>query len=290
MIRQSYIFLDRTGKKGEENIWKQGIKNWDDFLNASTIKSISKKSKAYYDRQIRAAEKELYNQNSRYFSDILPLVEHWRLYNFFKDEAVFLDIETTGLGKDDDIIMVGLFDGVDTKLMIRGFNLDFRLLKQALTRYKLIVTFNGATFDLPFINKRYLGTVPDIPHIDLRPLCQRVGLTGGLKMIEKQLGIKRNPLIEKMYGGDVYRLWRMYRASGDEHYLNLLVEYNEDDCINLKKIADFVVSRLEQDIRDNYQKQGHRKYKYQKQKQSLGCIQPEIECQADCGAEEYLCI
>ncbi len=249
MIRHSFIILDRIGARGEKNIWSQGIRSWDDFLNAEKIKGISKKSKHYYDRQLKRAMRELYSQNSGYFED---MPETWRLYRFFREDSVFLDIETTGVSRHDSITMVGLYNGIDTMTMIRGINLDMPSLRKELLRYKLVITFNGASFDLPFIRKRYSGLLPDIPHIDLMPLCRRIGLSGGLKEIEKQLGVKRNPLIEKLYGGDVLRLWRMYKASGDDYYLKLLVEYNEDDVISLRKIADFTIAKIEEDIKDEY--------------------------------------
>ena len=120
----------------------------------------------------------------------------------------------------------------------------FKLLKKELEKYKLIITYNGSTFDIPFIKKRYPRLLPDIPNFDLRVTCQRIGLTGGLKKIEKELGIKRNEIIEKFYGGDPLTLWKMFMASGDEYYINLLVEYNEDDVFNLKKIADYTYEKL----------------------------------------------
>jgi len=249
MIRNSFIILDRIGYKGEINIWGQGICHWNDFLDRPRVRGIGRKRKAYYDRQILSARKELYRLNSQYF---INFPDTWRLYNFFREDVVFLDIETTGLRWNDDITMVGLYDGIDTKTMIRGINLDMCSLKAELEKYRLIITFNGATFDLPFLEKRYPGILPQIPHIDLRPLCQRVGLTGGLKNIEKQFGIKRSQIVEHMYGGDAVRLWRMYRAGGDEYYLRLLVEYNEEDVINLKTIADSVIGRIEMDMRERY--------------------------------------
>ena len=54
----------------------------------------------------------------------------WRLYEFFKEDAVFLDIETTGLSKNSyDITVFGLYDGINTKIMIKGINLDYGALK-----------------------------------------------------------------------------------------------------------------------------------------------------------------
>ena len=242
MIQNSFIFLDKINKKAEENLFKQGINTWTDFLNAKKIKGISKARKIFYDRKILEARKALYNFDSFYFTDKLPHSEAYLLYPFFKDQTVFLDIETSGVRKHDDITMIGLFDGINTKIMIRGINLDINFLKKELKNYKLIVTFNGSSFDLPFLKKRYPDLIPNIPHVDLKTVCQRSDLKGGLKQIEKKFNIKRNKIIEEMYNGDPFTLWRMYRATGDDYYLNLLVEYNEEDVINLKIIADKIIS------------------------------------------------
>ena len=243
MIQKSFIFLDGIKDKTEQNIWEQGINSWDSFLESNRVKGIGKLRKGYYDRQLKRAKSELFKLNSEHFLK-LPQAEMWRLYGFFKDECIFLDIETSGVNKDDDITVIGLFDGIDTKTMIKGINMDHYGLKRELMKYKLIVTFNGSTFDVPFIKKRYPNLLPNIPNFDLRVACNRVGLNGGLKEIERKMGIRRNKVIEKMYGGDVLLLWKMYRASGDDYYLRLLVEYNEDDVFNLKKIADHVYGRL----------------------------------------------
>lgn len=251
MIQNSFILLEGVNKKTEENIWKQGIYNWDDFLKKGKVKGISNKRKPYYDRQLLDARRALFNFESSYFINRLPLSEMWRLYDFFKEDAVFLDIETSGLTDKDDITVIGLYDGIDTKVMIKGINLDFEVLHKELLKYKLIITYNGSSFDIPFIKKRYPNLLPNVPHIDLRVACSRVGLTGGLKEIEKILDIRRNKIIEKLYGGDVLLLWKMFKSSGDDYYLNLLVEYNEEDVINLKIIANFVVEKLKGGINGN---------------------------------------
>jgi len=252
VITNSFIFLERIGDKFEQNIWKNGIHNWDNFLKKENIKGLSRHRKLYYDRKILNARKALYNFDSGYFFGLLPQSETWRLYNFFREDAVFLDIETTGLSKDnDDITVFGLYDGISTKTMIKGINLDYNLLKKELQKYKLIVTFNGASFDLPFIEKRYSGLLPKIPNFDVKSAADKLGLKGGLKNIEKLLGIKRSNIIEKFYGGDALTLWRMYRATGDDYYLKLLVEYNEYDIINLKIVAEHCVKKMKENIIKN---------------------------------------
>ena len=253
VITNSFIFLERVGNKLEQKIWKNGIYDWDGFLKRKNIKGLSRHRKLYYDRNILNARKALYNFDSAYFMDILPQSEMWRLYEFFKEDAVFLDIETTGLSKEnDDITVFGLYDGINTKIMIKGINLDYGLLKKELQRYKLIVTFNGASFDIPFIEKRYAGLIPRVPNFDVKSITDKLGLKGGLKNIEKNLGVKRSNIVEKFYGGDALTLWRMYRATGDDYYLQLLVEYNEYDIINLKIVAEHCVKKMKENLFNRY--------------------------------------
>ena len=244
MIQNSFIFLERVTAAKERKLWQQGILTWDDFLKAKKIKGISAAAKKYYDRKILEARRKLYEGDSGYFAGLMPQVEHWRLYDFFKDEAVYLDIETDGLSDNCDVTLVGLFDGFDTKTMIRRVNLDWELLRKELQKYKMVVTFNGSVFDLPFMKKRYGEIMPQVPHYDLRFGCSRIGLSGGLKKIERHLNIHRRDIVEGLYGGDAAQLYRMWRGSGDDYYLNLLVEYNSEDVINLKRIAEHAYAEL----------------------------------------------
>ncbi len=249
MIKESFIFLNCIGEKKEKQIWGQGIRDWDSFKKTSVIKGLSQKSKLLYDTQLTQASNALKENNSSFFIDKLEQKHTWRLYEEFKDEACFFDIETTGIKKKDHIIAAGIFDGLKTKTLISGINFNINTLARELKRYKIIITFNGSSFDIPFLKKRYPSLIPKIPHIDLKHACFSAGLKNNLKDIEKRLGITRNPIINKIRGGDVYRLWRMYFASGDEHYLNLLIEYNEEDAVNLQKIADFVLKKLENNLK-----------------------------------------
>ncbi|MBI2649883.1 ribonuclease H-like domain-containing protein, partial [Candidatus Woesearchaeota archaeon] len=83
---------------------------------------------------------------------------------------------------------------------------------------------------------------------DVRSVADKLGLKGGLKNIEKTLGIRRTSIVDKFYGGDALTLWRMYRATGDDYYLNLLVEYNEYDIINLKIVAEHCVKKMKEQV------------------------------------------
>ncbi len=57
-----------------------------------------------------------------------------------------------------------------------------------LGKYKVLITYNGSCFDLPFI-RNYFGIAVDHVHIDLRYLLSSLGYRGGLKGCEKSLGL-----------------------------------------------------------------------------------------------------
>ena len=246
MLTESFIFLDGISDKTEQQIWSEGIKDWNDFLNAPSIKTISPQRKITYNLHLQKAHNNLKVDNIAYFSSIFPSTEHWRLFNRYKDEAAYLDIETSSY--QGDITVVGIYDSTQVMTFVKGKNLDRNVLQETLNRYKLLITFNGSSFDLPMI-KKYFNPKMDQAHIDLRHVCARLGMTGGLKQIEKSIGITRPEIVKEMDGGDAALLWRMYKATGNEKYLQVLVQYNEEDIVNLERLAKQTIPELWKKVR-----------------------------------------
>jgi uncharacterized protein len=238
-LTNHFQLLPGIREQSEKKIVAQGIHHWNSFIATPKINGISEKRKYSYNRILMHAKKALASGDTAYFIPFLK--ETWLLYPYFKDESVFLDIEAA----DKNITVIGLFDGIQTKTMIRDVNLDIAYLKKELSKYKLMLTFNGSSFDLPRLKKHYPHLLPCVPHIDLCHVCRKLGLVGGLKTIEKGLGIQRmNRMVERLHCGDPAQLWRMFKGSGDDYYLKLLVEYNEEDVINLKQIVELVTGQL----------------------------------------------
>ncbi len=180
-----------------------------------------------------------------YFSSCLPPREHWRAFERFRRSATYLDIETTGLGSWAEVTVVGLYDGVKTRTYIHGENMDE--LEEDLARFGLIVTYNGATFDLPFLRRRFRRVEWNHLHLDLRYPLRRLGLRGGLKSVERAVGLKRSPDIAHLDGFDAVRLWQEYQAGSDEA-LDLLVRYNTADITNLEVLAERVYAQLSEEL------------------------------------------
>ncbi len=247
MIQNSFIFLPRITPKKEKIIWSQNVHSWDDFLKTEQIKGVTEAKKPSYDRLINDAKKHLIDDNEKFFKEVFPTGETWRLYNQFKNDVCFLDIETTGYY--GDITVLGLYDGHDTKTFVKGQSLFKDKIEDELSKYKMLITFNGASFDLPVIRRQF-NIDFNVPHIDLRFAAKKIGLSGGLKKIEHEIGIKRADEVQGVTGEDAVMLWRQYRATGEKKYLDLLVQYNEEDIINLKQLSEYVIPRLWKQTRD----------------------------------------
>ena len=238
VINRSFIFLEKVGPRKEKKIWQQGITTWNDFVKKD-VKGISKKSKNQYNRIIQEAQQALMEDNPSYFIGKLPQKEMWRLYSEFKEDCCFLDIEIDSYGK---IVLVGISNYYNTNFFVKGVNLDQRMIEKELAKYKIIITFNGGAFDLPKLRKELQVNI-NLPHIDLKPLCINLNLKGGLKEVERYLNLGRP---QHLYGNPV-TLWRSFFASGDREYLDLLLDYNREDCENLKGVMDYVYGEMEKE-------------------------------------------
>jgi len=107
-----------------------------------------------------------------------------------------------------------------------------RLLK-ALNGVDEIYTYNGSRFDLPFIEAKLgIDLKECFKHTDLMYDCWQQGLKGGLKVVERLLGIQR-----RLTGVDGYMavlLWYDYLNNNNEESLRTLLAYNEEDVVNLR--------------------------------------------------------
>lgn len=242
MLTRTFIHLPGIGARLEGRLWRAGILSWDDFIEAPSLPLIGRRRQA--ELAARLGEDRQRLDEVGYWCKRLPPGEQWRLYGRFGDQTSFLDIETSGLTVDQggEATVIGLFDGQAYRPFINGYNLEE--FEAALEGVGLLVTFNGACFDLPFL-KAYLRHLCLPPgHIDLRYTLKRLGLAGGLKKIEPLFGLAREEKVAHLDGWQAVLLWRRF-LEGDRQALATLIRYNRADTINLKAIMDQTYHRLQ---------------------------------------------
>lgn len=234
MIQNTFCHLAGIGAVSEQKIWDAGIHRWDDLEKPGV--DLPPKRLERIRALLADSQREYENGNPNYFADLLPSNQHWRLYGDYKDAAAYLDIETTGLEPSDHITTIALYDGRDIRHYVRGQNLDD--FKKDIQKYKVIVTYNGKTFDVPVIESE-LGIKIGQAHLDLRYSLKSLGYGGGLKQCERTLGYDRGKL-KSVDGYMAVLLWREYRKTRDQRVLDTLLAYNIEDVLSLEALSKFV--------------------------------------------------
>lgn len=247
MLRSTFLHVSGIGPWTETQLWRLGLDDWPSFRERREIPGVSAFRKRRWDTELDLGERALAERSAAYFAARLPPLEHWRLYPEFKGETAFLDIETTSLSPYQGMVTcVAVHGGGETRSFVAGDNLEE--LPAYLGRFRVLASFNGIFFDVPFLQVAFPNWVPPTAHIDLRFVLRRIGHTGGLKRIEKELGLGARDGVEGIHGLDAVRLWHEWRR-GKRESLDLLVDYNRADTVNLEPLLDYATGELERRLR-----------------------------------------
>lgn len=191
------------------------------------------------------------------------IVEDKNINEFFK-EAFFFDIETTGLShKYSRIISISvlLFENktfriyqlfcehkTDEKEMIKYF-------REYIKNRKYIITYNGNTFDIPFIINKAMQfnincNLNEFVKIDLysemRYLKNKINIENlKLKTVEEYFNIKRKDTIN---GQDVIILYEAFRIDPRKEFSTLILQHNYEDVYNLPLLFKNIINLYDQII------------------------------------------
>jgi uncharacterized protein YprB with RNaseH-like and TPR domain len=146
----------------------------------------------------------------------------------------YLDIETSFSG---EITVIGMYRPSCGIVQLVGNNVRAEHILEFIDGSYAVCTYNGSRFDLPVI-KNLLGIdlASTLRSHDLMFDCWSRNLYGGLKAVEKKLGIARN--LPDVNGYDALLLWQQYVRYGDEQSLQKLLEYNKEDVLNLPVLEE----------------------------------------------------
>jgi uncharacterized protein YprB with RNaseH-like and TPR domain/predicted nuclease with RNAse H fold len=246
MLQRTFIHIPGIGKETERGLWKHGIRSWDDADKfEKRFGAVGARLHRKLDEYIPLSREAVRRKDAAFFERLSTLGEAWRVFPEFADECVYLDIETTGLSSVfDTVTMVGLYDGRKYKVFVEGDNLQD--LPAQLKNYSVVVTFNGAGFDLRFLRLAFPNLKLPPIHIDLRWITRKLGIKGGLKSVEEKFGLKRAESVEELTGYDATVLWAKH-LRGEKSALEQLIQYNTEDVVHLKAIMEIAYDRLSKD-------------------------------------------
>jgi uncharacterized protein YprB with RNaseH-like and TPR domain/predicted nuclease with RNAse H fold len=242
ILPETFVHIEGIGPKTERRLWQAGILDWEALAQTrmarrQNIGAVLKRSR----QALACGEVD-------YFFATLPSGERWRAFADFGPKFVALDIETTGLSIYDQVTVIGIESDGEYRTFVRGANLEEA--QGVLAEAKGLITFNGALFDLPFIQRTFPDLVMPRVHVDLRFLARRVGLAGSLKTVEHLAKLDRGQELTDVSGYEATVLWSEYEYEGRRASLRELIRYNAADTCVLRPLAELVVDRLYEGLRE----------------------------------------
>lgn len=233
MLKATFCCFTGIGESAEQRLWMTGILEWrhaqkwpEPIFSPGKWRLLRK--------QIEEAQLAYEAGMLDYFLNRMSGVQKVRVLADVAEGSVgYLDIETDGLGKNANVTTIALHSNGKTRIFVRDVN--FADFLPTISECKLLITYNGASFDLPQL-RRHFRIDLNIPHLDLMHVLRGMGCRGGLKAAEKALGVKRQHT-SGSDGKDAIRLWNQYRDNSDRSALKALILYNAEDVIVLKELA-----------------------------------------------------
>ena len=166
-----------------------------------------------------------------------------------KQQPLFFDIETTGLSADiSAITLIGCCD-MDGNIT-QWFNEDGFSQKQILSdfltfikSYDTLITFNGKTFDLPFLSSKIKefklnASFDRYEHLDLYQILKPYKNLWGLKNfrqkdLEEYLCFHRT---DKLSGKKLIKTYQNYLEKGNTKDKDAVLLHNKEDLLGLRDI------------------------------------------------------
>lgn len=240
MIRQAFQHFRGIGAERLRRLQEAGIRDWDELAAFTDNLSLGDTGRARLRAEIEQCDRAIAERNMHYLVESFGGSDQWRILAHFFPSASYFDIETSGLDLDSHVTVVSCYHRDRVYNFVHGENMEAFL--DLLEDVELLVSFNGASFDVPQILKLY--HIPDLPcaHIDLRWLCYHAAMPGGLKSIEKRLGINRPRDLQGVDGEEAVWLWRLWENQGQEKARQQLLRYCSADSVSLKLLSAKLLS------------------------------------------------
>lgn len=221
------------------SLHQAGFHTWGDCIHRQHDLPLKGNLKQHFIEFLHQSQDHLNNDDLVWLITHFPQRHHWRILKRYFHKAVFFDIETTGLSSYDNIVTVAAaLENNKLEIFTEGYNLaDFL---EYIDSRELVVSFNGKCFDIPFLERVFHIPGFTVPHIDLRWVAWHAGFKGGLKVIEREMGIIRPGHLLDVDGFEALNLYWQWHA-GDEDSGYQLVQYCAADVIASRYAASYLL-------------------------------------------------
>lgn len=265
MLEQTFLHFPGVGPRTEQRFWRNGLRSWPqlaalleaglpprrlgrvalptqlDLPLPRPRRDLSPIARTWLELEA-ASTRALAEMDFGFFIDRLPPAAHWRVLAPSLEGACYLDIETTGLSRHHNQVTVigAFFNGLFYQW---AWPEDIAGLAEILENARVLVTFNGRRFDLPFMGEHFPGIRFPTAHIDLLDLARGLKIKGGQKAAEAHFGLRRSDSVRDIDGAEAVTLW-CRAIYGERRAHQKLLAYNRADVEMLPRLAPLLCREL----------------------------------------------
>ena len=173
-----------------------------------------------------------------------------RFFNIECEEALFIDLETCGL-TSTPIFLVGLMyfkenDFTFEQLFARDYTEEKPLLvylESFMKRFRLLVTFNGKSFDYPYIIERgYLYNIrfdPYFPHFDILHESRRrwKEYLPDCKLQTLERNVLKRRRVDDIPGEEIPDVYHEFVRTGNFAKIKSILSHNLFDLVTMGELV-----------------------------------------------------
>ena len=254
--------VDYIGKTTEKDLLRKDVKTIDDL-----------KTNLLYGTSAKEIWDLIEKRDYITLNQIKNIYDIDLLFCFELKDLLFLDIETLGL-YNNPIIMVGISYYINNKFIILQFlardleeeiSICEHLRKKIFPAFKCFITYNGKSFDIPYLTNRFLyffdknpmiherdfkeGGISKFHHIDLYHNCRRRYKNQfskySLTTIEKNLLMWKR--ISDLPGNMIASYYQKYLKHPKKYagLVKIIVEHNFQDIRSMPLILEKLLNSFE---------------------------------------------
>jgi len=171
------------------------------------------------------------------------------------ERICYLDIETTGL-RMSPLFLVGLMYTAGGSLVVdQLFARDYSeeeavlgFLAECIPRFDILVTFNGISFDVPYIQERMTvhrtSFAPPPVHIDLLPIARRVvgGKTPNHRLQTLEMHFCKRKRVGDIAGADIPGAYHEFVRTHDAKDMANIIHHNRLDLVTMLQLVTVFLS------------------------------------------------
>lgn len=189
-----------------------------------------------------------------------PVLQHQLPFDeaAFPDDALFFDIETTGLShRSSHLYMIGAICKIQGELTFIQWFLQkpseekevLTLFSELLKGYRTLIHFNGQSFDIPYLQDRCKFWDLEDPfssheniqsldlYLELRKYRKALQMTSMKQKDWEEL--LHFPRTDRMSGKELIQVYHSYLQTGGDRELQYLLLHNHDDLYGMLPVYDF---------------------------------------------------